>query len=338
MATSPSYAPDEDERTILTERALVAGDFITGVGYGIQLVLYASCAMYLFKQRKQRKTSLYILAYITLCLVIQTIFCAVEARTIEVLYVDNRNYPGGPWQYFLDTQSQAINVIFFATLFVVTFLSDVLVLWRCWVIWTPSGVVKAYLVTAFPAVMLLASFVMGALWTHQSSRPGESLYSALPLAYGTSYYAISLGANIILTILITTRLLLYRRTLIKILPAAHSTHYLSLAAVIVESAALYSVFALIFLITYAVDDPLNQIFLSFASFTQQISSYLIIYRLADGRAFRKDTIDIVTSNMNPGAETFPTMKFAARSDWTSADTYELPSSFALTSTVVSERS
>ncbi|THH23103.1 hypothetical protein EUX98_g8081 [Antrodiella citrinella] len=268
MSTSPSYAPDEDRATILLERAFVAGDFITGMGYGIQLVMYVSCALFLFKQRRERKTSLYILAYITLLLAIQTIYCAVQARTVQVMYVDNRNYPGGPWQYFLDTQSQAINVIFFATLFLVTFLSDLLVLWRCWVIWTSSGKIKAYLVTIFPAIMLLASFVMGTLWTLQSSQPGLSLYSKLPMAYGTSYYAISLGSNIILTILITVRLLLYRRDLLKHLPAEHAKHYVSLAAIIVESAALYSVFALIFLITYAVNDPVNQIFLGFASFTQ----------------------------------------------------------------------
>ena len=47
-----------------------------------------------------------------------------------------------------------------------------------------------------------------------------------------------------------------------------SDFYLSLLAIIVESAALYSVFALIFLITYAINDPVNQIFLAFASFTQ----------------------------------------------------------------------
>ena len=109
---------------------------------------------------------------------------------------------------------------------------------------------------------------MGTLWTLQSSQPGLSLYSALPMAYGTSYYAISLGTNIVLTILISVRLLLYRRNLMARLPADYAKHYLSLLAIIVESAALYSAFALIFLITYAINDPVNQVFLGFAWFTQ----------------------------------------------------------------------
>jgi hypothetical protein len=109
---------------------------------------------------------------------------------------------------------------------------------------------------------------MGTLWTLESSQPTLSMYSALPLAYGTSYYAISLSANIILTLLIIGRLVSYRRTLIQSLPAESANHYISLAAVIIESAALYSVFAILFLITYAVNNPTNQVWLAVASACQ----------------------------------------------------------------------
>lgn len=109
---------------------------------------------------------------------------------------------------------------------------------------------------------------MGVLWTLQSSSPGLSFYSALPLAYGTSYYAISLSVNMVLTILIILRLLHYRRTVVSVMSAEHAKHYVSLATVLVESAALYSVFALLFLVTYAVNNPLNQVFLSIAQASQ----------------------------------------------------------------------
>ena len=63
----------------------------------------------------------------TLLLCIQTINNIVSVRTIQIVYIDNRNYPGGPWAYFLATQNLAINVVFLASYFVVTFLSDFLV-------------------------------------------------------------------------------------------------------------------------------------------------------------------------------------------------------------------
>ena len=158
---------------------------------------------------------------------------------------------------------------------------------------------------------------MGVLWTLQSSQPGLSFYSALPLAYGTSYYAISLSINIVLTILIAIRLFQYRRTILKSMSAEHAKQYLSLATVLIESATLYSVFALLFLITYAVNNPINQIALAIAQacqvrfcmsehechtdlIAQQISVYMIIYRLADGSAWKATTLDATLTTVQFG--------------------------------------
>ncbi|RDB29450.1 hypothetical protein Hypma_016081 [Hypsizygus marmoreus] len=292
---APYYGPDEDAATIFLERSFLAGDFISGIGYGFQLLLYGVCAMYLWNSRKGKRQSIYLLIYITTLLCVETIFEVAQSHTVQLIYVDNRNYPGGPWAYFLATQNLPINVLFIASLFSLTFLADLLVLWRCWVIWSAIGKYGAYLAIAFPSLMLLASFVMGVLWTLQSSQPGLSLFSALPVAYGTSYYAISLGVNIILTALITVRLLFYRRTIMASLPEDHAREYVSLATIVVESASLYSVFALIFLITYAVNNPINSVFLTVASSAQQIANYMIIIRLAQGRAWGQDTLQPKTN-------------------------------------------
>ncbi|KAJ3528586.1 hypothetical protein NM688_g7979 [Phlebia brevispora] len=303
MSSNSSWTPDEPYDTLFLERTFMAGDVICGVGFGIQLVMYSYCAAYLWKQRRVRRHSLFILSYITLIFIVETIFVAVQARTVQICYIDNRNYPGGPWQYFLATQNLPVNVMFYATLFIITFLCDCLVLWRCWIIWTASGRVLAYVVAVIPGLMVLASFAMGVLWTLQSSQPGLSFYSALPLAYGTSYYAISLSINILLTVLIMIRLYQYRRAVLSSLPAEHAKHYLSLATVLIESATLYSVFALLFLVTYAIDNPINEVCLGIAQATQQISTYLIIYRLADGRAWKSDTLGNALTTVQFGLRT-----------------------------------
>ncbi|KAJ6590060.1 hypothetical protein DFH09DRAFT_1140782 [Mycena vulgaris] len=247
----------------------MAGDVVVGTGYGVQLVLFASCALFLWKRRKNGRQHMLLLAYMTWMLLLKTLFVAVQARTVQMIYIDNRNYPLGPWQFFLDTQSAAVNVIFYATLFLLTFFSDLLVLWRCWVIWCASGKRSvAWAVIAFPSVILLGSFVMGTLWTLQSSQPHLSMYSKLPMAYGTAYYTLSLGANVLLTLLIIGRIAAYRRRLLAHFPRELATHYISLGTVVVESAALYSVFALLFLVTYALDNPTTQIWLGVTSASQ----------------------------------------------------------------------
>ncbi|KAG6911289.1 hypothetical protein DXG01_002128 [Tephrocybe rancida] len=320
----PYYGPDESPHDILLERTFVAGDFVCGTGYGAQLVLYMSCATFLWNTRNTRSQSRYLLAYTTLLISIETLFMIVQAKTVQDIYIDNRNYPGGPWVYFLATQNLPINVMFYATLFILTFLSDILVLWRCWVIWNAAGRnLAAYAVTAIPAVLLLASFAMGTLWTLQSSQPGLSMYSALPQAFGTAYYITSLSVNILLTILITVRLLLYRRKVLSTLPSEHGAHYVSLVTIMVESAALYSLLAFIFVVTYAINNPLNQIFLGAASSGQQIAGYLIIYRLAEGRAWDKDTLE--NSVTTKQSLSFAPTKFSSNGKYTrhsELDTFE----------------
>jgi len=140
--------------------------------------------------------------------------------------------------------------------------------------WHPS--VSACLSQEAGLIIKQLCKVMGTLWTLQSSQPGLSFYSALPLAYGTAYYAISLGSNVVLTILIMARLLIYRRTITKSMgfSTEHTRDYTSLATIVIESASLYSVFAILFLITYAINNPMNQIFLGIAN-PAQVSTYSI---------------------------------------------------------------
>jgi len=241
--------------------------------------------VFLWKSRHTRRRAKFLLGYITSLICLETVFQISESRTVQMIYIDNRNYPGGPWAYFLATQDMPENVLFIASLFLLTFFADILLLWRCWVIWSAFGSHTAYLVIALPGVLLLSSLGMGVLWTVHSSIPGMSLYSMLPLRFGTTYYSISLTANVILTILIATRLLFYRRKAVESLPKDHATDYLSLVAIVVESASIHSAFALVFLVTYAVNHPINSVFLIVTSSSQQISNYLIIYRLAEGRAW-----------------------------------------------------
>ncbi|KAM6503756.1 hypothetical protein JOM56_000699 [Amanita muscaria] len=312
----PYYGPNEDSDTILFERTFLAGMFTIGVGYGMQLILYVVCARYLWRERNRRgRVMRFLLAYITLLLGLSSLWASSVIWTVEDIYTNNRSYPGGPWSYFLATQNSPEEVILLVVGFVLTFLSDLLMIWRFWVIWTSSAPrVWAFVVIAFPSLTLLASFAMGITWILESVVPGSSVSNKMALAFGTSYYVTSLGVTISVTILITLRLALHRRVLLESLPPEHATQYLSTITIIVESAALYSVIALAFIIFYALNNPINEIFMALLPASQQIAGYLIILRLAQDRAWSADTPTGATSQVTTMQFGDPTINVQVDSD------------------------
>ena len=90
-------------------------------------MVYCICANALLCRPEKTRFTHLLLGYTTILCILNCIYTGANASGLQQTFIDNRNYPGGPWQYFLDTQELAINVMFYATLFVTTFLTDLLV-------------------------------------------------------------------------------------------------------------------------------------------------------------------------------------------------------------------
>jgi hypothetical protein len=96
-------------------------------------------------------------------------------------------------------------------------------------------------------------------------------FTSTNINYTVPYLSLSLALNIIITIVIVLRLLTYRHRISKVLGSTHGAQYTSIAAMIVESAALYSAFSVAFLTLFLLNNPISAIFLQ--SFTQvQVST------------------------------------------------------------------
>jgi hypothetical protein len=152
------------------------------------------------------------------------------------------------------------------------------------------------------------------LWLKQFGAPSSSPWDTAGINFTTPYFAMSLALNILVTILIVVRLMLYRRRINQALPSNtnHGAQYVSLAAMVYESAAIYSVFSLLFLVPFTIGHPLSQLFIQalspvqvrtihasldqFSSLlsAQIMSSLLIIFRIAQGKAWSNKTDMVMT--------------------------------------------
>ncbi|KAI0310866.1 hypothetical protein OF83DRAFT_1069832 [Amylostereum chailletii] len=298
--TSP-YAPDESPFEIFTEKTWLQGAILGAVGYGIQFMLFANCFVLLCKQmsRDNLRQKLPFLIYICAIFSLGTIFMVCSASFTQFAFISLRNYPGGPNAVENDFLSAPIdeggNVAFVMT----AWLSDGLLIWRCIVIYKGCRV-PTWAVALGPCLMLCGSTVCGILWLIQVS--ATSLQATQVTNWTIPYLSLTISLNILVTIAIVARLLLYRHRIMKTLGSQHTKHYTGIAAMIVESAAIYSSLAIVLLVTFAINSPIFNIFLQAVSQIQSSATLLIIFRVARGNAWSSDVNEQLTMGHLPTSD------------------------------------
>lgn len=91
------------------------------------------------------------------------------------------------------------------------------------------------------------------------TRPNSSIYQTSSVKFGLVYWSLSIAVNVMVTTLIVYRLLSARHELAKAMGRNGQSGklYINVSAILVESAALYTIPAIIFLIGYSLGDPLE---------------------------------------------------------------------------------
>ncbi|KAH8101231.1 hypothetical protein BXZ70DRAFT_117757 [Cristinia sonorae] len=292
---APYYGPvGETSKEILLEKTFIASGYLTGFGYGVQFVLYLACVRILWQRKPHSRFTYFLLAYITFLCLMNTIWTATSAYGLQLTYIDNRNFPGGPFAYLQVEFSAPSNVLSLASYIAGNIMADALLLWRTHVIWSASAGPMfwsmATLIVAFGSLVLLGSLSMAILFAIETASP-NGFFSAEATSFALPFFGLSLGLNIWLTIMIVLRMLYHRRQGREIFGRNYGKHYASISAMFVESAALYAICSILLLSTYAPQHPINQIWLGLEPSVQMISSYLIIYRVVEGRAWNSETFN-----------------------------------------------
>lgn len=151
--------------------------------------------------------------------------------------------------------------------------------WRCIVVYRDSKF--HIIVTALGCLMLLTSVgefiysflvppvvtlrvlsvVTGSLWVIIVSQPVAPATGWMSFSFLFPYLSVSLAINIFICLLTVVRLLYHRACISKVLGSGYGMLYASFAAMIVESAAVYSICSLLYLVPYAANSPLANAFM-----------------------------------------------------------------------------
>ncbi|GJE88770.1 hypothetical protein PsYK624_048560 [Phanerochaete sordida] len=298
--TNP-YAPDEPASVIFAEKTWLQGCVLNSVAYGTQFALFVGCASLLWQRTTapNRVRNRLFMAYVCVMFGLGTVAMVSNAAFVQFAFITNRDYPGGPAavenDFFAAPIDEGGNVAFV----IQCWLADALLIWRYTVIYRGSRV-PAWIVALWPSLILLGSIVTGVLWSIQISATSLHVHASQVVNWTIPFLSLTISLNILVTLAIVIRIQIYRLRLTRILGKHHASSYTGVVAMIVESAAIYSAFAIIVLVTFTINSSVLNIFLQAMSQVQTCTTLLIIYRVAQGRAWMTNTSDTIMSTLNAG--------------------------------------
>lgn len=222
-----------------------------------------------------------------------------------MLWIDDRNYPGGPVQYQNQLFSNYVQLLLSSSYNVMTFMADGLLVYRCYLMYSGSG---ARWIAVLPFLLYLPSTATSIIMLYQASRPQSNVWAQTAANYGIIFWSLSSTLNVLASILIVGRIYFLKKQLNDTLGPDHAKAYTSASAMFLESAALYAITSIIFVGTYARDNWFQNIIVPVLGQITCIAPLLIILRVAYGRAY-----------------TFKTMLTSTRIDWGTMSTLD-PSS------------
>ncbi|KAJ7792083.1 hypothetical protein B0H13DRAFT_1675808 [Mycena leptocephala] len=304
MSSNPNR-PDLPEAILSLERATIIGDGLSQIVFGIDVCVFLQ-AMHLLiydPPRRQEKRNIPLIAYTFVLFALGTIFVAIDLNGLKLMFVDNRDAPGGPTGFALSQYSKPRDVVGNACAIISDWLAAGLLLYRCVIIFHLN-----LAIVALPIFIYLAAIgeylshirvtshstlllVLSILALFQSSRPNSHLWTQKTIDFGLPYYALSGVLNVLITLMITTRLFMHRRHIRRTLgeEQAMSVPYTSIAAMLVESSVLYTVTSILFLVPYGLKSDVSNIFIPILIEVQLLAPLLIILRVAKRRGWEKGT-------------------------------------------------
>ncbi|EJD46589.1 hypothetical protein AURDEDRAFT_20524, partial [Auricularia subglabra TFB-10046 SS5] len=276
------WAPDESADLLWGERSYLDGVFIGAVAYGVHATLFFLTLKLLWARPRTTLKDYSWLAYVIVLFIVSSIGNGIQLKFTQMIYIDDRNYPGGPAVFYLDGSTNSLAVFGNSLYIANTWLQDGLLLYRFAVIFGSGG-----LLIGLPALIFAASVALSCVVMFMLSRPGMTLWSNVTFQLITAYYAVSIAFNILLTMGIVIRLLIIRRNVGR--QIASVGPYVSVSAMLIESAFLYSACGIAFLVAYGVNSPVQNLILPTLAQMESIAPLLIIMRVAQGRAWSPST-------------------------------------------------
>jgi len=200
------------------------------------------------------------------------------------MFINDRNYPGGPLGYAEIAQTTEL-LVDNITFIIIEALGDGLLLFRCYMVWDRSKVIMI-----LPLLAYISAVVCGIL----------TVVSAAALNFVLPYFGLTMGLNMFLSLMICGKLLWARRSIVSALGKEHARLYTSVASMVIESASINAIVSCICIGMLPSSASGLDIALGTQVNVMVICPMLILIRVARGRAYSTEAISTTHASTHIG--------------------------------------
>ncbi|KAJ7625907.1 hypothetical protein FB45DRAFT_922612 [Roridomyces roridus] len=270
------FATQEDHESLWYEQSNYVSTHLASVGYGIHIVVFAIVTYYtLLARTRARSTYMWIVSLVfnmaLFCMGTINLACSIKYN--ENAWVNERDYPGGPFNYLVEQQAIPFMTLGNVASILASFLSDGLLLYRVGVLWD-----FAWYIIVPPALFFVACIILSVMTVIQLALPNVPL-PQLSLAV----WIVLMILPIWLTALIAGRILSHRRTMIQVLGPSYAETYTGVSAIVVESAVPFTVISIVLLGLFGDKNTAQNLLIPLMVQVECIAPELIILRVMLGR-------------------------------------------------------
>ncbi|KZV83801.1 hypothetical protein EXIGLDRAFT_842663 [Exidia glandulosa HHB12029] len=283
LADPSTWHPKESADDLWNERSFLAGILIGAVAYGVHATLFFTTLSILWKRKRSEWRDYNWIAFVLVLFTISSIANYGQLKFTQMIWIDNRDYPRGPSAYLVEQQTAFEARLVVGGYMVNGWLQDGLILYRFWIIF--SG--RRYIV-ALPTALFFGTIAVSTWLMTIISR--QSYFEGTGAALLIAYYTLSVALNLFATVTISVKLWAARRRL-RDVSTSISSSYLSVSAILIESAFLYTACGIAFLVPFGLGDPFQNVILPTLAQVESIAPLLIIMRVAQGHAWSPSVED-----------------------------------------------
>ncbi|KIJ42132.1 hypothetical protein M422DRAFT_171524 [Sphaerobolus stellatus SS14] len=268
------------------EHSFYVGNAFGSILYGLQLYM-SFYSIYLLSHNRNPKhrtpRNIYILYSVSM-IILMAFALSANVLMGQLMWIDHRNYPGGPLGYFSAQGAIWFNVLGSAADIFADILSNALLIYRCYIIWN-----KSLTIIIFPSLLFLGATAMAMMALVQSALPGSSFFVQQAVNYAVPWLSLTCGLNFLVTCLIAGRIIYFGRIGQGAFSNEAARFYTGTVAILIESALPFTLLGIVFAVLLGKGLPEELSFSVIWGIFVAISPQLIILRVAMGRGWTEDT-------------------------------------------------